>query len=336
MTRTPGNRGNLTGFLSWLPAQGLEWTQVRASTLVQWKNHLAVTPVLRAGGALGPRQPETVAAWLVVLVEFYRWAALEGLVSQALIERLTDEQFVRPGRRGGEHGHTRSVRSKPLRTPSVKVAAAPPWLSEAADREALLALPLRPRDRFLVALLYYGALRIGEALSLFRDDLHLRAENAAHGCRVRGPHVHIVRNVSSNGARAKSLRVVPVPAGLALAYQELLSERLTLLGEDRSPNVFVALEGPTAGWALSYPAVMDLFRRISRALGMRVRPHLLRHTRATIWVRGIEGEALDLDVVQVLLGHRSISSTLVYTHASQEALRDAVARSAVGIQEVPS
>lgn len=98
----------VAGFLSWLPAQGLEWTQVRASTLVQWKNHLAVTPVLRAGGALGPRQPGTVAAWLVALVEFYRWAALEGLVSQALIERLTDEQFVRPGRRGGEHGHTRS------------------------------------------------------------------------------------------------------------------------------------------------------------------------------------------------------------------------------------
>lgn len=326
----------VAGFLSWLPAQGLEWTQVRASTLVLWKNHLAVTPVARAGGAARPRLPGTVSAWLVALVEFYRWAALEELVPQALIERLTQDQFVRPGLHGGEQGRMRSVRSKPLRVRDTEVVTAPPWLSEAADREALLALVLRPRDRFLVDLLYFAALRIGEALSLFRDDLHLRADNTAHGCRVRGPHVHIVRNESDNGARAKSLRVVPLPAELALGYQELLDERLRLLSEDASPNVFVALEGPTAGRPLSYATVMDVFGRTSRLLGVRVRPHLLRHTRATIWVRGIEGAALDLDVVRVLLGHRSISSTLVYTHASQEALRAAVARPRVGIQEVPS
>jgi len=326
----------VAGFLSWLPAQGIEWTQVHASTLLLWKNHLTVTPVPRAGGTTGPRQPGTVAAWLVALVEFYRWAALESVVPQELIERLTEEQFVRPGPRGGERGRLRSVRSKPLRVRVTEVATAPPWLSEADDRAALLALALRPRDRFLVGLLYFAALRIGEALSLFRDDLHLRADNSVHGCRTRGPHVHVVRNPSVNGARAKSLRVVPLPAELALGYQEVVDERLRLLGEDDSPNVFVALEGPTAGRALSYATVMDLFVRISRRLGVRVRPHLLRHTRATIWVRGIEGEPLDLDVVRVLLGHRSIASTLIYTHASHEALRAAVAAPGVGIQEVTS
>ena len=35
----------VAGFLSWLPTQALDWTQVRPSTLVQWKNHLLVTPV---------------------------------------------------------------------------------------------------------------------------------------------------------------------------------------------------------------------------------------------------------------------------------------------------
>lgn len=280
--------------------------------------------------------PATISGWLVALVEFYRWAALEGLVPPALAERLGREQFVRPGLRGGESGRTRSVRSKPLRVRVTEVETAPPWLSEAADREALLTMELRPRDRFLVDLLFYAGLRIGEALSLFRGDLHLRADNIVYGCRVRDPHVHIVRNESGNGARAKSLRVVPLPAELAFGYQELLDERLQLLGEDVCVNVFVALEGPTAGRALSYAAAIDVFVRISRVLRVRVRPHMLRHTRATIWVRGIEGEALDLDVVRVLLGHRSIASTLVYTHASQEALRAAVARLGVGIQGVES
>jgi integrase/recombinase XerD len=324
----------VAGFLSWLPARGLGWTQVRTSTLVRWRNYLTVTPVPRAGGGFSPRQPGTVSVWLVALVEFYRWAVLEDLVPKALVERLTAEQFVRPGPRGGERGRVRTVLSKPLRVRSVQVATAPAWLSESDDRRALLDLPLRPRDRFLVDLLYYAALRIGEALSLFRDDLHLLAENSAHGCRVKGPHVHVVRHRSENGARAKSLRVVPVPAGLALTYQSLLEERLARAGEDRSPNVLVALEGPTAGQALSYAAVMDLFKRVSGQLGVRVRPHLLRHTRATIWVRGIEGDPVDLDVVRVLLGHRSLSSTLIYTHASEEALRGAVTRAAVGIGEV--
>ena len=326
----------VAGFLSWLPTQALDWTQVRPSTLVQWKNHLLVTPVKRGGSALTPRQPATVGAWLVALVEFYRWAALEELVSKDLVARLTEEQFVRPGPRGGEHGRTRSVAAKALRVRSVEVPKAPAWISEAADRQALLALSLRPRDRFLVDLLYFAGLRIGEALSLFREDLHLLADNRPHGCRVKGPHVHVVRNHSANGARAKSLRVVPVPAELALSYQEALAERIALVGDDRSPNVFVALEGATAGRALSYATVVDLFRRWSKRLGFQVRPHLLRHTRATIWLRGLEGDPVDLDVVRVLLGHRSLSSTLIYTHASDESLRAAVANASVQLGEVRS
>ena len=319
----------VAGFLSWLPAQGLHWTQVRPSTLVQWKNHLLVTPVRRGAALASPRKPATVAAWLVALVEFYRWAALEDLVPRALVVQLTEDQVVHPGARGGEHGRIRSVMARSLKVRAVQVEKAPQWLSEEAERRALLELPLRPRDRFLVDLLYFTGLRVGEALSLFRQDLHLLADNSAHGCRLRGPHLHVVRNRSLNGARAKSLRTVPVPAELALSYQEALSERLRLIGGDVSPNAIVALEGSTAGRALSYATVVDLFRRWSNRLGFYVRPHLLRHTRATIWLRGLEGPAVDLDVVRVLLGHRSLVSTLIYTHASDDALRDAVTRTTV-------
>ena len=319
----------VAGFLSWLPSQALDWTQVRLSTLLQWKHHLAMTPVSRGTASATLRQPATVGAWLVALVEFYRWAALEELVPKDLVGRLTEEQFVRPGSRGGERGGWRSISAKPLRVGSTEVSLAPQWLSEESDRMDVLALPLRPRDRFLVDLLYFTGLRIGEALSLFREDLHLLADNRAHGCRVRGPHLHVVRNLSANGARAKSLRVVPVPAELALSYQEALSERLLMAGDALSPNVIVALEGATAGQALSYATVVDLFRRWSKRLGFRLRPHLLRHTRATIWLRGLEGDPIDLDVVRVLLGHRSLSSTLIYTHASADSLRAAVANASV-------
>ena len=52
----------------------------------------------------------------------------------------------------------------------------------------------------------------------------------------------------------------------------------------------------------------------------RVSPHILRHTFAT-WTLGA---GANLRVLQVLLGHSSISSTQLYTHPSKEDLRYAV------------
>ncbi|WP_071803480.1 tyrosine-type recombinase/integrase [Couchioplanes caeruleus] len=49
------------------------------------------------------------------------------------------------------------------------------------------------RDRFLVLLLWSTGIRIGEALGLRREDMHLLADSQALGCQVRGPHVHVRR-----------------------------------------------------------------------------------------------------------------------------------------------
>jgi len=49
----------VAGFLSWLPAQGIEWTQVHASTLLLWKNHLTVTPVPRSSSVNASEKEST-------------------------------------------------------------------------------------------------------------------------------------------------------------------------------------------------------------------------------------------------------------------------------------
>jgi integrase len=64
----------------------------------------------------------------------------------------------------------------------------------------------------LLVLLWFSGIRLGEALGLRRSDLHFAESSMAAGCRVPGPHLHVVRRDNPNRASAKSRdpRLVPV------------------------------------------------------------------------------------------------------------------------------
>jgi len=55
-------------------------------------------------------------------------------------------------------------------------------------------------------------------------------------------------------------------------------------------------------------------------INRHITPHMLRHTCATQWLEA----GLDIRYVQKLLGHQSISTTEIYTHVSDQGLREAL------------
>jgi site-specific recombinase XerD len=83
-----------------------------------------------------------------------------------------------------------------------------------------------------------------------------------------------------------------------------------------------------AGLDLTPQRVRTSLHEIATTAGIdrRLTPHMLRHTCATQWLEA----GLDIRYVQKLLGHQSISTTEIYTHVSDQGLREALLRATGG------
>jgi integrase/recombinase XerD len=187
---------------------------------------------------------------------------------------------------------------------------------------AMLAAANTSRDRLLLAVMHDCGLRIGEALGLWRGDLHL-SEGETSGCPVSGPHVHVKRRRNANGAMGKSKKSRWVPASPEVVgwYGLYLRERDRIAGARRRRLLFVNM-ARHVGAPMSYPNAYDVVCAIGRRAGVNVRvtPHTLRHCYGT----GLRSGGAERDVIAALMGHRSHSSADVYIHASDDELRSAV------------
>jgi hypothetical protein len=132
--------------------------------------------------------------------------------------------FLPPGYSAGEDGQYRIVNAK-----TIKFNVAVPgyeWLND-EQFEQLVNVTTRARDRFLVCLLGATGIRIGEALGLHRQDMHLLSTSASLGCQVLGPHIHVRRRQNANGALAKYIArgVAANPPGRGSVPQHVRASR---------------------------------------------------------------------------------------------------------------
>ncbi len=185
------------------------------------------------------------------------------------------------------------------------LAQAAPRALSAEEQRALLraAEEGKPRDRAIVVLLLYTALRLSELVDLGVDDVRLSARKG----------LLVVR--SGKGDR---YREVPLNAAARAALEEWLPVRLERVAEGQQA-LFV---GPT-GARLSPRAVDMAIRKTARRAGLEISAHVLRHTCVTNLVRG----GNDIVLVAELAGHRRLETTRRYSlpsAADRQAAMDAL------------
>ncbi|EXJ22595.1 Site-specific tyrosine recombinase [Alkalibacterium sp. AK22] len=188
------------------------------------------------------------------------------------------------------------VKNKGSRLPTFFYEAEMSALFEAAQGDK----PLEQRNQALLELLYGTGIRVSECQSIQLADLDFDM-----GMLL----------VKGKGNRE---RYIPFGHYASEALRSYLKQgRKELTGRHGKDHtyVFVSHHGdPITQNGIQY-VLTQLIKKSS--LTNKISPHMLRHTFAT----HLMNNGADIRTVQELLGHKSISSTQVYTHVTTEHLQ---------------
>lgn len=166
------------------------------------------------------------------------------------------------------------------------------FLSEDQVRALLGAIsgPFKARNEALILLLLDTGLRASEALGLTLDSLDIKGGRA----KVMG--------------KGWKERVVPIGFKARRALLKYINRYRPCSGcpeqSHFAEHVFLTQDGRP----MTHNALKMVFRRLSKKIGFRVTPHMLRHTFATQYLRN----GGDIFTLQRILGHSSLEMVRRY------------------------
>jgi site-specific recombinase XerD len=159
------------------------------------------------------------------------------------------------------------------------------------------------RDRAIIELLFSSGLRVSELVNLNRD------------------HVNTKRREFMVRGKGQKDRPVFIGEAAALRIEDYLAARI-----DNLPPLFLSYSRnntvTTTGdyRRLTSRSIQRIMTKYAKLAGItkHVSPHTMRHSFATDLLMN----GADIRSVQSMLGHSNISTTQVYTHVTDEHLRE--------------
>jgi site-specific recombinase XerD len=181
----------------------------------------------------------------------------------------------------------------------------------------------RLRDYAILETLFSTGLRVSELCSLKRDSINVdRGEFTVRG---KGGKLRLVflsdeaaaalkKYLSKRKDNSKALFITHSRIGMSVE-KEIESQGY----ESPSPSPSHQGRGKTAV-GLTPRSIQRIIKKYARLAGIvkKITPHTLRHSFATDLLQN----GADIRSVQTLLGHSSITTTQIYTHITNEGLRE--------------
>lgn len=163
--------------------------------------------------------------------------------------------------------------------------------------------PTSLRDYAIIELLFSSGLRVSELANLDRDHIN----TARREFTVRG-----------KGQKDRAIFISPKAAEAIETYLDSRQDSLAPLFVNYSRNNQTSSSGDYR--RLTTRSIQRLISKYARLAGItkKVTPHTMRHSYATDLLMN----GADIRSVQTLLGHSDISTTQVYTHVTDQHLKE--------------
>jgi site-specific recombinase XerD len=295
----PGTRRgyayDLLAFLRWLAGQDRRLDQVDTEVLLRFLAACrgATVPAVEREGLAAA----TVNRRLAAVSGLFAFRAMRDPSMPNPMPTGAAARRVAPGQRDGLLGHL--ARPQPRSALRVREPRRLPGALDAGEASALLESLRSWRDRAIAGLMLFSGLRSAEVLALAVADVDI----ARGWVRVTG-----------KGGRERRVPVDAQVAGWVQTY--LLAER----PETTAAALFVVAKGAHRGRPLTPAGLRTIFRYHRDRAGVpAAHPHALRHSFGT----ALAEAGVDLAVIQALLGHAHVDSSVGYIHLAPVRVRAA-------------
>lgn len=165
------------------------------------------------------------------------------------------------------------------------------------------------RDKCFLAIGFYGGLRKSEILNLRISDIAFWDNR-----------IDIVpREGNINGSRVKNYA-----EGSVYVPNEVMQLIVKYIGQGKKYNcdyLFINMRGKNKGKPMNADNIDYIFRELSRLSGIKVKPHMLRHSFAVHRISE-QGVNYSLVALQHDMRHKSIESTMIYAEFFNDAQRE--------------
>ncbi len=160
--------------------------------------------------------------------------------------------------------------------------------------------PEGQRNRAMLEVMYSCGLRVSELVGLKLSNLYL--------------DVGFIK-VIGKGNKERLVPIGDTAINQIQLYKTYIRTLLPVIKKGNEDILFLNRRGTALSRVMVFMILKDLGIRIG--LKQNIHPHTLRHSFATHLVEG----GADLRAVQEMMGHKSITTTEIYTHLDRSYLR---------------